>query len=93
MGICCESSKKLHGQCKIVLFLKGPWPLGTFPWWQHHIKQLCPGTSLAVQWLELHVSTAEGTGLIPGRGTKIPYAKGHSQKQNIQTKPKAMPSR
>ena len=29
------------------------------------------GTSLAVQWLELHASTAGGTGLIPGWGTKI----------------------
>ena len=30
-----------------------------------------PGISLAVQWLELCTSTAGGTGLIPGRGTKI----------------------
>ena len=28
-----------------------------------------PGTSLAVQWLRLHASTAEGTGSISGRGT------------------------
>ena len=32
------------------------------------------GTSLAVQWLRLCVSTAGGTGSIPGRGTKIPHA-------------------
>ena len=28
--------------------------------------------SLAVQWSGLHASTAGGTGLIPGWGTKIP---------------------
>ena len=28
------------------------------------------GTSSAVQWLRLHASTAGGTGLIPGWGTK-----------------------
>ena len=33
-----------------------------------------PGTSLAVQWLRLHASTAGGTDLIPGQGTKIPHA-------------------
>ena len=32
-----------------------------------------------VQWLGLHTSTAGGTGLIPGRGTKIPHAEWHSQ--------------
>ena len=32
------------------------------------------GTSLAVQQLGLHASTAGGTGLIPGRGTKILHA-------------------
>ena len=30
--------------------------------------------SLAVQWLRLHASTAGGTDLIPGQGTKIPHA-------------------
>ena len=34
------------------------------------------GTSLAVQWLRLHASSAEGAGSIPGQGTKIPA--GHS---------------
>ena len=29
--------------------------------------------SLAVQWLELHASTAGDTGSIPGQGTKIPH--------------------
>ena len=30
------------------------------------------GTSLVVQWLERHISTAENTGSNPGQGTKIP---------------------
>ena len=30
------------------------------------------GTSLEVQWLGLHASTAGGMGSIPGQGTKIP---------------------
>ena len=30
------------------------------------------GTSLAVQWLRLHASTAEGMDSIPGWGTKDP---------------------
>ena len=33
----------------------------------------CTGTSLVVQWLRSHPSTAGGTGLIPGQGTKIPH--------------------
>ena len=36
-------------------------------------------TSLAVQWLRLHASTAGGTGWIPGWRTKIPHATRHSQ--------------
>ena len=30
------------------------------------VLEIYPGTSLAVQWLEVHASTAGGTGLIPG---------------------------
>ena len=37
------------------------------------------GTFLVVQWLRLHSPNAEGTGLIPGWGTKIPHATQHSQ--------------
>ena len=40
------------------------------------------GTSLVGQWLRHRPSTAEGTGLIPDQGTKIPHARGHSQKLN-----------
>ena len=34
------------------------------------LKWLILGTSLAVQWLRICASTAGGTGLIPGQGTK-----------------------
>ena len=37
--------------------------------------------SLVVQWLELHVFTAEGLGLIPVWGTNIPQASRHRQKK------------
>ena len=40
------------------------------------------GNSLAVQRLGLLAFTAEGAGLIPGRGTKIPQAAWHGQKIN-----------
>ena len=38
------------------------------------------GISLPVQWLRLCASSAEGTGLIPGQGTKIPPVMWHSQR-------------
>ena len=38
------------------------------------------GTSLLVQWLGLHASTAGGMGSIPGWGTKVPCAVWHGQK-------------
>ena len=37
-----------------------------------------------VQQLGLHASTAGGTGLIPGQGTKIPQAAWHGQKNEKQ---------
>ena len=37
-------------------------------------------TSLEVRWLRFYVSNAEGTGLIPGWGTKFPHATWHSRK-------------
>ena len=39
------------------------------------------GSSLAVQWLRLHVSNAAGVGSIPGQGTKIPHTVGCGQKR------------
>ena len=43
------------------------------------------GDSPVVQWLGLHASTAEGLGVIPGWGTKIPQIKwqGHFGKAKI----------
>ena len=38
--------------------------------WHSRLKDRMIGTSLVVQWLRL---CAEGTGLIPDQGTKIPY--------------------
>ena len=46
-----------------------------------HYKRATRGTSLVVQWLSLHASTAGGTGWIPVWGTKIPHAAWCSQKQ------------
>ena len=44
-------------------------------------RRRAPGNSLAVQWLGLRASTSGGTGLIPGRGTKIPQAARLGQKK------------
>ena len=38
------------------------------------LKSATLGNSLAVQWLGLHVFTAEGAGSVPGWGIKIPQA-------------------
>ena len=38
------------------------------------------GTSLAVQWLRLYASTAEGTRSIPSQGTKICMLHGVTKK-------------
>ena len=43
-------------------------------------------TSLVVQWLRLSASTAGGMGLIPGQGTKIPYATWHNPKKKKKKK-------
>ena len=46
-----------------------------------HSKEDNLENSLAVQWVGLHSFTAKGKGSIPGRGTKVPQAKGHGQKK------------
>ena len=46
------------------------------------------GTSLAVQWLRLHVSIAGGVGSIPSWGIKILLATQRSQKQTNKQKNK-----
>ena len=38
------------------------------------------------QWLRLHASIARGTGSIPGQGTNVLHATGHSQKLNKKKK-------
>ena len=45
------------------------------------LKKSSAGTSLTVQWLRLGVSASGGTGSIPDRGTKIPYATRWDQKK------------
>ena len=49
-------------------------------------KRRGPGTSLAVQQLELCAFTAKGPGSIPGGGTKIPKAVLHDQKKREREK-------
>ena len=39
------------------------------------------GTSLVVQWVRLHASSAGGAGLIPGWGPKIPHTAQYGQKE------------
>ena len=45
------------------------------------IKNYSFGNSLALQWLGLRAFTREGSGLIPGRGTKIPQAAPKNKQQ------------
>ena len=45
------------------------------------------GTSLAVQWLRLHASTAGAVGLTPGWGTKIPRANSAAAAASLQSCP------
>ena len=42
--------------------------------------------SLVVQWLRLSTFTTEGTGLIPGRLTKIPYGMQSAPKKEKEKK-------
>ena len=46
----------------------------------HGFEKSDLGTSVVVQWLRLPASTAGGTGLIPGQGTKLPQAMRRSEK-------------
>ena len=46
-------------------------------------KELILGTSLVVQWLNLHTSTAGGVGVIPGGITKILHAMGCMAPQKL----------
>ena len=40
----------------------------------HIFKRYKYQTSLGIQWLRLHISSAESVGSIPGKGTEIPHA-------------------
>ena len=53
------------------------------------LKKLPVGTSLVVQWLEDSVLPLQGTGLIPGWGTKVldPAAALHGKKPKIKKVP------
>ena len=55
--------------------------------WKQH------GTSLAVQGLGLHTSTAGSTGSISGQRIKIPQAKGPKKKKKKEKKEKEIKSR
>ena len=58
-------------------------------WWEQRVdlskgavtRLRAKGTSLVVQWLGLHASTAGGMRLIPGRGTKMPHAASAAKKK------------
>ena len=55
-----------------------------------HCRRIKKRTSLAVQWLRLHTSTAAGLGSIPYLGNwrmKIPHASRHGQKKRGGGKP------
>ena len=60
--------------------------------WCYVSHKTFAGSSLVVQWLGLHASTAGGPGSIPGQGTKIPQCrtvrpkKPQKNKTNKQTK-------
>ena len=49
-------------------------------------KNPAVGTSPMVQWLRLRASDTADVGSIPGRGTKIPHATRHGQKQRNKQK-------
>ena len=48
--------------------------------WSGKAKPSCQPGSLTIQWLGLLSNSAEGTSLIPGRGTKILHTSRHSLK-------------
>ena len=69
----CSNSCPLSQWCHLTISSSAA-PFCSCPQSSQHNQKLSLGTSLAVQWLSLHVSTAVGTGSIPGQGTKIPWA-------------------
>ena len=69
-----------RSRCQQGYCLVGPLFLACRQWPSHSLSSVSTGelkkrrNSLVVQWLGLHTFTAEGPGLIPSRGTKIPQA-------------------
>ena len=49
--------------------------------WPRQLRNVIVGDSPVTQWLGLHASSAEGLGLIPGKGTKILQAERRGQKK------------
>ena len=49
--------------------------------WYTSINTEGLGTSLAIQWVRLRTSSAEGMGSIPDLGTNIPHAGRHRRKK------------
>ena len=58
---------------------------------QEKRKESLPGTSLEVQRLRFHVSTAGDMGLIPGQGTKILQVTQHGGKKKKKETPEPQP--
>ena len=50
------------------------------------IKNLIYGTCPVVQWLRLWTLNAEGEGLIPGQGTKMPHGMGKKKPKSYMRK-------
>ena len=77
-----QESRNMLGVNKVLV----PWPLVINTWWAHyfsHVKNMVTRTSLVVQWLRFHASTAGSTGLILVRGTKIPHGVQCRQKPKV----------
>ena len=55
-------------------------------------NKMTTGTPLVVQWFRLSTSTAGGSDLIFGQGTKIPHATQHGQKKKKPNGRKVMPT-
>ena len=56
------------------------------------LKEECPGTSLAVQWLRLHAPNAGGMGSIPGQGTRS-HMHAATKSSHATTKEPAQPNK
>ena len=66
----CWTARQVH--IKDILFMNNRYAAEQF---KQYLKKIIPArTSVAIQWLRLHVPSAGGTGSIPGWGTEIPHA-------------------